>query len=327
MSSTSSRGSKSHWGRKASACLFCTWNCSEATVQTAQDMISSEAHVFIKASSGLEGGVVSSGSTCGVVSGGALSLALMHDDELRRGGPEAEAGLLSAAGDYVRWFGEEYGTTKCRERSGVDFWTLRGLLRYLLPPDAIVRCLSHINGAMQYLYDMQESELPKVTLDGPETRPDAIHCAQRVLEGVRTRTGIGDPLLERSSIALDGGVGLQGGACGALAGAAMAVNIPMGIDLRDASIAQAVRAFFSGHKYLRGDTTLVSDDPYAVGKRVVVRFREAAKSIDCSDITGREFSGWASFQRHMSSSETCQRLIDLSVDEAVIAIEEHRRVQ
>lgn len=325
MSSNTKNISKKYWGRKASFCLFCTWNCSEATVQTTQDMISKQEDVLIKASAGLEGGIVSSGSTCGVVSGGALSLALMHDEELHRGGLEAEAGLLSTVGDYVNWFNEKYGTTKCRERSRVDFWTLGGFIRYLIPPDAIFRCLSHINGAMQYLYDMQGNDLPKVEIVGAESSTNLIHCAQRVLEGVRKRTGVGDPLLERASIALDGGIGLQGGACGALAGAAMAINIPMGINLRDASILEAILAFFSGHKYLRNDNSTKIDEPYDVGKRIVMRFREVAKSIDCSDITGERFSDCASFQRYMSSSDICHRLIDLSVDEAVLAIEEYQR--
>jgi hypothetical protein len=327
MFSSAKDRSKKFWGRKASFCLFCTWNCSEATVQTTQDMLSKQDDVLIKASAGLEGGVVSSGSTCGVVSGGALSLALMHDEELVLDGFEAEAGLLSIVGDYVNWFQEKYGTTICRERSGVDLWTLGGLIRYLLPPDAILRCLSHINGAMQYLYENQGNELPKDTGVAAEAITNPIHCAQRVLERVSKRTGIGDPLLERASIALDGGIGLQGGACGALAGAVMAINIPMGINLRDASIFESIRAFFSGEKYLRNDNPTKIDEPYDVGKRIVMRFREDAKSIDCSNITGESFSDYASFQQHMSSSEICHRLIDLSVDEAVFAIEEYQRSQ
>jgi hypothetical protein len=324
--------SKKYWGRKASYCLFCTWNCSEATVQTTQDMLSRQDDVLIMASAGLEGGVVSSGSTCGVVSGGALSLALMHDGELVRDGFEAEVGLQSIVADYVNWFQGKYGTTKCRERSGVNLWTLGGLIRYLIPPDAILRCLSHINGAMQYLFEKQGNKLPNGTAvsgvsTGAGTITNPIHCAQRVLERVRERTGVGDPLLERASVAFDGGIGLHGGACGALAGAVMAVNIPMGINLRDASIIEAIRAFFSGEKFLRNDNPTKIDEPYDVGKRIVMQFREAARSIDCSTITGERFLDYASFQRHMSSSDVCHRLIDLSVDEAVFAIKEYQRSQ
>lgn len=57
-----------------------------------------------------------------------------------------------------------------------------------------------------------------------------------------------------------------------------------------------------------------------------MRFREVAKSIDCSDITGERFSDCTSFQRYMSSSDICHRLVDLSVDEAVLAIDEYQRL-
>ncbi|MFC1851747.1 C-GCAxxG-C-C family (seleno)protein [candidate division CSSED10-310 bacterium] len=45
--------------------------------------------------------------------------------------------------------------------------------------------------------------------------------------------GIGDPLLERFSFIFDGGVGLQGGVCGALAGAVMSINLQLGMNIRD----------------------------------------------------------------------------------------------
>jgi hypothetical protein len=74
MNNISKNLKKKYWGMKAAYRLFCAWNCSEATVQTSQEMISKNDGLFIKASPGLEGGVASSGSTCGVVSGGALSM-------------------------------------------------------------------------------------------------------------------------------------------------------------------------------------------------------------------------------------------------------------
>ena len=52
-----------------------------------------------------------------------------------------------------------------------------------------------------------------------EKQHESIHCAQRVLKGIREHTGVGDDLLEQLSFVFDGGIGLQGGACGALAGA------------------------------------------------------------------------------------------------------------
>ena len=84
-------------------------------------MISKREDHVLKAFTGLEGGVVASGSTCGVVTGGALGLAMLHDNVLQERGIAAEAGVLSLIGEYVRWFEESYGSSFCRDRTGVDF--------------------------------------------------------------------------------------------------------------------------------------------------------------------------------------------------------------
>ena len=170
---------------------------------------------MLKAFTGLEGGIVASGSTCGVVTGGALGLALMYDDMLQERGVAAEAGVLSLTGEYLRWFEQNFGSPFCRDRSGVDFYTTWGQIRYFLPGDRVGKCLWHIRGAIRHLYNYQEKDLP--TPEEPKERQDEpIHCAQAVLRGIRDRTGIGDPLLERLSFVFDGGVGYQGGVCGAL---------------------------------------------------------------------------------------------------------------
>jgi integrase/recombinase XerD len=233
-----------------------------------------------------------------------------------------EAGVISLARDYVNWFQESYGTTRCQERTGVDFRTMGGLIGYMLPGHRMVRCMSHINGAMKYLYDAQRLQPPTTRrrLDRPA---NPVHCAQAVLEGVRANTGIGDPILERISIVLDGGVGLQGGACGALAGAVLALNLPLGMNLRDASLPRAYYAFFKGLSYLRSEKAENIPDPFNVGKRIVMRFEREAGSIDCSDITGERFADWDAFQSYVRSSEKCRGLIESSIQEATLAIQGH----
>jgi hypothetical protein len=67
-------------------------------------MIDRREDRVLKALTGLEGGIVSSGSTCGVVTGGAFGLALMYDDLLQEGNIGAKAAVLSLAGEYLKWF-------------------------------------------------------------------------------------------------------------------------------------------------------------------------------------------------------------------------------
>lgn len=279
--------------------------------------------MLLQASAGLEGGIVASGSTCGVLSGGAFGLALMHDNLLKERGIAAEAGVLSLIGEYVRWFEESYDSSFCRERSGVDFYTTMGQLRYFLPGDRVARCFWHIRGATRHLHGAYQGRnllTPDAGLRKIQGEP--IHCAQAVLKGIRNRTGIGDPLLERLSFVFDGGVGLSGGACGALAGAIMSINLLLGMNIRDTSFLQAFKSFIIGHVNLLLNEPIDEEpDPFSVGKNILERFRMEAGATDCCNITQKKFSDWTDFQKHISSSDKCAGLIELATAEASNAIQ------
>jgi len=285
-------------------------------------MVGKREDRVLKAFTGLEGGLVASGSTCGVVTGGALGIALTHDTALQQRGMAAEAGVLSLVGEYFKWFEENFGSSFCRERSGVDFYTTFGQLRYFFPGDRLGKCLWHIRGAMRHLYTYQEKDLSAIDLEEPkEIRDEPVHCAQAVLSGIRDRTSIGDPLLERLSFVFDGGVGFQGGVCGALAGAIMSVNLLLGMNIRDTSYFQTLKAFAIGHLNLLLNKPIGNPEPFGVGKSVVQRFREEAGAIECQTITGQKFSDWSDFQHFISSSDKCIELIEFATTEASNAIQ------
>ena len=312
---------KGYWGRRASLYLIKDFNCALASMEVFQNMIGRREDRVLKACTGLEGGGVASGSTCGVVTAGALGLALMHDTVLLERGIAAEAGVLSLVGEYFRWFEESFGSSFCRERSGVDFYTTFGQLRYFLPCDRVGKCLWHLRGAMRHLYTYQEKELPGMDVKPQEMQSEPIHCAQAVLRGIKDRTGIGDPLLERLSFIFDGGVGLQGGVCGALAGAVMGINLLLGMNIRDTSYFQTVKAFVVGHINLLLDNPIGEPEPFGVGKNIVRRFREEAGAIECCSIAEMAFSDWNDFQGHISSSDKCSELIELATNEASKSIQ------
>lgn len=284
-------------------------------------MVGKREDRVLKAFTGLEGGLVASGSTCGVVTGGALGIALTHDNALQQRGMAAEAGVLSLVGEYFKWFEENFGSSFCRERSGVDFYTTFGQLRYFFPGDRVGKCLWHIRGAMRHLYTYQEKDLSAIDLEPKEIRDEPVHCAQAVLSGIRDRTSIGDPLLERLSFVFDGGVGFQGGVCGALAGAIMGVNLLLGMNIRDTSYFQTLKAFAIGHLNLLLNKPIGNPEPFGVGKSVVQRFREEAGATECRTITEKVFSDWNDFQGHISSSDKCAGLIELATTEASNAIQ------
>jgi C_GCAxxG_C_C family probable redox protein len=245
----------------------------------------------------------------------------MHDNVLQERGIAAEAGVLSQVGEYIRWFEESFGSSLCRERSGVDFYTTRGLLRYFLPGDRVGKCLWHMRGAIRHLYTYLEKDLPGMDVEPKEIQREPIHCAQAVLRGIRDRTGIGYPLLERLSFIFDGGVGFQGGVCGALAGAVMSINLLLGKNIRDAKYFQTLKAFVVAHINLLFDKPIGEPESFGVGKTIVQRFREEAGATECRTITDKEFIGWTDFQKHISSSDKCTGLIELATTEASHAIQ------
>lgn len=312
---------KGYWGRRASLYLMKDFNCALASLEVFQNMINRREDRVLKAITGLEGGLVASGSTCGVVTGGALGLALMHDNVLKEKGTAAEAGVLSLVGEYFKWFEGSFGSSFCSERSGVDFYTTFGQLRYFLPGDRVGKCLWHLRGAMRHLYTYQGKKLPTIDVQHMEIQGEPIHCAQAVLRGIKDRTGVGEPLLERLSFIFDGGVGLQGGVCGALAGAVLGINLLLGMNIRDTKYFKTLKAFVVGHINLLLDKPIGEPEPFGVGKSVVQRFREEAGGIECRNIIEKEFSGWTDFQKHISSSDKCAGLIELATTEASNAIQ------
>jgi C_GCAxxG_C_C family probable redox protein len=287
-------------------------------------MIDKPNNQLLKAYTGLEGGVVASGSTCGVVSGGAMGLAISHYEDLMINGLPAQVGMLSLIGDYVKWFEDSYGSSYCRERSGLDFYKAMGQIRLLIPGDKIMKCMWHIRGAIRQLYSYHKRELPYVNINNSEDEDEPIHCAEKVLMGIREQTRIGNENLEQLSFIFDGGVGLQGGVCGALAGAIMGVNLLVGLNIRDTSYYQSLKAFTVGHINLLKNKPVKSPEPFNVGKQIVQKFKEEAGGMECNVISGENFPEWTDYQNYVKSSKKCKGLIEFATDEASKAIEMYK---
>ncbi len=276
-------------------------------------MTARQDDAILKACTGLEGGIVAAGSTCGVVSAGVLCLACDAEPDLLQGDTAAEKAVMERAARHVRWFEETYGSSFCRDRTGVNFYSTTGQLRYLVPGDKVIPCLLHIRGTIRYLFNnrlsdgRQDANLPPNP--PPDTGKKPVHCASAVLRGIRRQTGIGNIRLERMAFVLDGGVALSGGGCGALIGAVMAVNLVLGLHIRQLSYGATIGAFARGHANLLRKKNRISPESFAVGRKVVSDFQEMAAGIECRGITGRSFSDWDSFQAYMAETPSCAGLI------------------
>ena len=294
-----------------------------------QDAIQDQDNRLLMSVTGLEGGCVANGSTCGVASGGALGIALLNEPLLKRNGNIADAAVLTAVGKYMEWFDKTYSTTQCRERNNVNFHSVIGQLKYFISAHKIIRCMLMAGGALNHLTLNDHLLLNEANVEKKKRELPSIHCAQEVLKLVRKKTGVGNNRLESLSIVFDGGIGLKGRLCGAVAGSILALNLIHGFNLREMGYQTNVKKFIVGHINLMKKhpekSSEKSIDTFAIGKKMVNDFKDAAGSIECRHITGADFRSPEEFQEFMATSETCKRLIHVSADIAVTAINSHNR--
>lgn len=279
---------------------------------------------LIKAVTGLEGGCVACGSTCGVVSGGALGIALNHESQIASNGLSFEKKVLRQVGEYVDWFEKTYGSSFCRGRTRTDFYSTLGQLKYFLTLYRLSGCFWHIRGAMRYLYQTNQKPAASPNNSATDKAGKSFHCARAVLEGIRENTGIGNKRLENLSFVFDGGVGLSGGVCGALVGAVTGINLLLGLSVRDISYWEIIKGFSIGHVNLLVDRPFGTREPFNAGKQVVKKFKEIAGSFECRAITEEKFSGWDDFQEFIKGASQCQELMAVVVEEASGIIKQYQ---
>ncbi|NPV60884.1 MAG: C_GCAxxG_C_C family protein [Actinobacteria bacterium] len=286
-------------------------NCMQATFSTLAGYLGVSERTAVVAGCPLEGGGASEGSTCGVVSGGCMAIALAHLADMVGGeGGKGEA-LYGRLREYTAWFEENFGSTLCRERSGVNVNELLSFIDYLLTGKVVTRCVNHIGKSVSYLIELMNRPLEgggeASELDG-RLASSGGYCAAEVMRGIREETGHGSLYLEQLSMALDGGVGLSGGLCGALGGALLAMGLIWGIDPKKEGIVGTLIPFLRGHVNLymgRSEPEL-----WAVANPFMREFEKQFGSLECRDIAARRFGSRKELAEHMVASETCAGVKD-----------------
>lgn len=256
---------------------------------------------LIKAACPLAGGGVNQGSTCGVVTGACLGLVLAASGDAGPEDPGRTAALYERLRDFTAWFRGGFGSTLCRERIGVDLANPR-LVDNLLMGRMLTRCMSHIGPAAEYLATHAAAPLTARETAGAR----AGYCAEPVLEAIRERTGHADEGLERVSMALDGGIGLSGGLCGALAGAILALGSSMGYDPREIGLLSTLSATAASQSKRK---IRAREDVWGIGITMARAFRREFGSLECRDISGRAFAGVDDLADCVGTSEVCARAI------------------
>ena len=275
---------------------------------------------LIMALTGLAGGILNNGSTCGVVIGGAISSAMIRDKELAgQWTLEDEIQLLGEIKENISWFENEFGTSLCRERAELNYQRITVL--GLLNPQKAKGCVARADKSMAYFVEKYNSDKkrphPSLPPKGEGTASPSLvsgrgargegneHCAQKILKEVREKTGIGNEELERISVALDGGMGLSGGGCGALSGALMALGLKYALDPKNTEPDK-----------LKNIYKAMDSKFFSMARILVSKFIKNFEYLECSRITGKSFDNWGEFCEFRNAS-SCDKLNEFLVQKTI----------
>ena len=290
------------YSKQSKKLLFTTFNCAKSQLIPLQDLKNAHNDDLIMSLTGLAGGILNNGSTCGVVVGGAISSAMIRDKELAgQWTLEDEIQLLDEIKENIAWFEGEFGTSLCREREELNYQRITVL--GLLNPQKAKGCVARSGASMDYFVEKYETKnSPHPSLPpraGEETMfpsPDSgrapfeyfrargegsEHCAQKILKEIREESGIGNEELERISVALDGGMGLSGGGCGALSGALMALGLKYALHPKNTEPDK-----------LRNIYKAMDSEFFSKARILVNHFIKEFEYLECKRITATEFKNW-----------------------------------
>lgn len=283
----------------------------QATFGTLEGYLGVTERTALTASCPLEGGGASEGSTCGVVSGGCLAIVMAHLADMLSGDAGKREALYARLREYTAWFEREFGSTLCRERSGVDVKELAGFAGYIFTGKVVTRCVKHIGESVDVLIGLINRPLEgggEVTGLDRRLASGRGYCAAEVLRGVRVDSGYGSLYLEQLSMAFDGGVGLSGGLCGAPAGALLPMGLIWGIDPKKEGLVGTLAPVIKGHINLYLDRR--EPELWSVANPFMREFQARYGSLECREIVCRTFASGTELAEFMDSSSVCAEIKD-----------------
>jgi C_GCAxxG_C_C family probable redox protein len=245
-----------------------------------------ENRKILKAATGLGGGIGHEGDTCGALTGGVLSLGLYHlDNDCNYLWPDCI--------EYYRRFNTHFGSSKCRDITGIKFKEGYDIRRFLLKG---MKCLRLVYTSIESIFDIVEIPERKSPSKGtyqvvPPFDIKKFHCAGTVLSHIESRLNLNIGPISRIARGFSGGIAFQGDICGALMGGVLALGIMYGTDLRKtqhsrlfraglAAMKEGSRVFQNEHLHPSFKTSLRVGMLY---KKFVSQFGSA----DCIDILGK----------------------------------------
>ncbi len=232
-----------------------------------------------RAADPLAGGMMR-GYQCGMVWGAALAAGAQAYHILGKG-PQAEAWAISAARRIVESFRAQNKAVNCRDIAGIDWSSLttQKIVFYFLKGGPI-KCFSM---AARYA-PLAFGEINAAFSEGySETSPAPVSCSALLAQkmgasGMHTVMAAG----------LAGGIGLSGGACGALGAAIWIIGM---------------------NRLKEGAGAVDFTAPYA--REAIDRFAKYANSeFECSKIVGRKFESIGDHASYVRGGG-CSRIIEV----------------
>ena len=227
----------------------------------------------------LAGGIMQQGYQCGMLWGAALAAGAQAYRSLGPG-PQAEAGAVIASQKAVEAFRARTGEINCAEIIELNWKapTKGRILKFFLKGGPI-GCFRLAATYAPFAYDAIDAALSDKPIEAPAS---PISCAALLAQ----KMGVSD-LHTVMAAGLAGGIGLSGGACGAL-GAAI---------------------WLSGVKNSpEGDGKISFNDPTA--SAAIERFLESADyEFECAKIVGRQFENVADHAAYVSEGG-CSKIIE-----------------
>jgi Putative redox-active protein (C_GCAxxG_C_C) len=259
-------------------------------------------HNFIRAVILMGIGSSSAGSTCGVLTGGCFGMVAGHLADIIGCEGKAED-LYARLGEFTSWFQQTFAGTACREICGGEMENIGDPARLLLKGKSLSRCLRIVGRADAKAVELMDRPLQRSgrSLVDKRLAGRGGYCASEVLAGIRSQTGIGSLYLEQVSTALDGGVGLSGGFCGAAGGAILA-------------LALADDAYDSA--FSRPWPFKQQAGPRSRRIRLLQEFEQAFGSLECRDLAGRAFSDARELAAWAEKARGCAEIKDWCLREA-----------
>jgi len=202
-----------------------------------QWLLGLEDRKILKAATGLGGGIGHEGDTCGALTGGILALGLYHQDDPCRC-------LYPDCGAYYHRFKTRFGSSKCRDITGVNFKTGYDIRHFFLKG---VKCLTVVYTSIESVFNIIQRGAHELPSEGIHPKRSPSHgqdfcCAHVVLTQLASQLNRDLDSISKMSRGFSGGIAFQGDICGAFMGAVLALGARYGTDLRKRHHGQLFRA-------------------------------------------------------------------------------------